>query len=43
MGWATEHIKQQIELGKELGKKKRLEHNEKIKKKFCWFKKKEEK
>ena len=40
MDWKT-HLKQQIELGKELGRQKRIEHNEKVKKFFKFGKKKE--
>lgn len=41
MGWALDEIKRKMEIGKELGRKKRLEHNKKVKK-FLGRKKKDD-
>jgi len=41
MSWALDEIKRKMELGKELGRQKRLEHNTKVKK-FFGRKKKDE-
>ena len=42
MSWWKDYIKQQMEIGRELGKKKRKEHEEKFKKFFKRRKKNEE-
>ena len=42
MSWWKEEIKRKVELGKELGRQKRLEHNVKVKKFFKRGEKKDE-